>query len=256
LAGIRAAFEENGLEVELSIEQLNNQRDPRAAARFLAEYPLHIQDGPFDLVTTTDDEALEFIVEHPELFPGSPVVFGGVSKGKLLQNLDRGRITDVVEVFADLPMLDLALRLHRDTRRVTVITDGTPFSLDFSERFRQRAARQRDWTFQELSLANSSLRSLLDDLRSLQPGDLVMIASCARDNSGDFLPVTATLQSIADASPAPVYGLAEGADEIRDAFLPSIRPRLIDRKTVRPGSRRDRGPSRGPASGPGSQAGT
>ena len=75
-----------------------------------------------DLIVSSDDEALQFLLKHRvELFGNVPVVFSGVSSPELIQQVPRDVYTGVVEEFDLQGYLDTALRLFPKNRHVFVV---------------------------------------------------------------------------------------------------------------------------------------
>ena len=60
------------------------------------------------------------------LFPGTPIVFCGVNEIQVENELDRNIFTGIFEVTAERDTLNLALRLHPETKKVFIICGNTP----------------------------------------------------------------------------------------------------------------------------------
>src|SRR5690349_5726258 len=76
--GVARQMRDSPFETQLWVEYMDSRRNPSAVEDFLALYHRRYASQHFDLVITTDDEALHLVVDHPEIFAGVPVVFGGV----------------------------------------------------------------------------------------------------------------------------------------------------------------------------------
>ncbi|MBL8237482.1 MAG: response regulator [Bryobacterales bacterium] len=195
--GIHAAFDQDPSVIETRVDFLDRLHLPNADREFLARYRSQYASLHFDLLITTDDDALDFILQNPSCFPNTPVVFGGVSSRRVLDTLPRQRFTGVMEVVADLAMLDLALKLQPQTRRVVLLSSGTATSQYFVDSFTRRAAGA-PWTLEVLDSAVAPLPALLARCHRLGPGDLLFVADLHR-----FRAET----QIAAASPVPIFGL-------------------------------------------------
>jgi signal transduction histidine kinase/CheY-like chemotaxis protein len=206
--GIFRQLREGPVETQVWVEYLDVRRNPTASDDFLRLYSSRYGSRRFDVVLTTDDEALQLVVNHPEIFPGVPVVFGGISDPNYLEDLPRQRFTGVEEGFSELALLDLALRLHQQTRHIYLIVDSTPLAAVFRESFEGRAAKNPPWSLHLLDSRELSLRQLLDRLKSLKAGDLVFLATFAQDKAGVYLPPNQTNREIAESSSVPVYAFS------------------------------------------------
>ncbi|MDQ6733014.1 MAG: PAS domain S-box protein, partial [Nitrospirota bacterium] len=92
----------------------------------------------FDLVITSAYPALRFAVNHRDrLFPGVPIVFIEVVADRLKDKKLPPGVTGVTVIEDAKGTLDLALRLHPDTKTVAVITGTSEF-----ERFWQSAVHR------------------------------------------------------------------------------------------------------------------
>ena len=205
--GIHTALENGSFEVQTWVESMYSVRDPLAEEKFRQRYRQTYADQHFDLVVTTDDEALELVASDPALFPGTPVVFGGVSDRSLVASLPRERFTGVMEVFPEMTMLDLALQIHPNTKRVYLVADGITGSKQFVTSFQHRA-EGATWKLEVLSSENQTFDGIIQRLGQLGSGDLVFVASLFRDKSGAYLASAIHYPQLAAAAPVPVYGLA------------------------------------------------
>jgi signal transduction histidine kinase/CheY-like chemotaxis protein len=207
LEGIHKQFGEAPFEIQTWVDYLDSQRNSNAADLFRLRYREQHAKRKYDLVIATDDDALSLLVNDAALFAGTPVVFGGVSDPGSLTGLPRDRITGVREVFAELAMVDAALRIHPNTRRLFLIGDGSPNSRYFVESLRRRAATAA-WSLEILDGQNLTFDEVLEALRRRSPGDLVFLASLLHDKTGAYLSPARANARMSAAAPVPIYGLA------------------------------------------------
>ena len=75
-----------------------------------------------DLVMVSDNAALEFVLEQRDrLFPNTPIVFCGINSFTPSMIVNRRGITGVAEDMSIIETVDLALRLHPQTKEIIVI---------------------------------------------------------------------------------------------------------------------------------------
>lgn len=114
----------------------------------------------FSLIITTDTGALDFMMRFGERFaPGVPIVFSAVQEGHPLLTHRPPNIAGVVEKIDVEATLDLALRLHPDTKHVFGITDRWQFG-------------GRLQGMVEAALARCEPRPLVEWLVDMKPIDL------------------------------------------------------------------------------------
>src|ERR1700723_250889 len=81
-----------------------------------------------DLVITESYPALQFALGHrDELFRGVPIVFYGVDSSRIAGQQMWPGVTGVTETVGVRATIDLALRLHPNTKIVAVITNGSEY---------------------------------------------------------------------------------------------------------------------------------
>jgi len=69
---------------------------------------------------------LIFSVNTINLFPKVPIVFCGVNNLDIPNIIDREVFTGVIELHSVKETIDLALRLHPETRQIVFIVENTP----------------------------------------------------------------------------------------------------------------------------------
>src|SRR5262245_53693009 len=159
-----------------------------------------------DLVIAGLSSGLDFALEHrEELFPGGPIVFVAVDQRELkVRRLPPDAIG--VPIWMDLRRtLDLALRLHPDTRRVFVIAGSAPFDADWVAEAR-RTFRPDEDRLEFVYLTGLPMDELLERVAALPERSIVYYLHINRDGAGKpFFPAEA-LDRLAARANAPIYG--------------------------------------------------
>ena len=160
----------------------------------------------FDAIITTDNDAFDFILRYrDELFPGTPVIFCGVNQFQPSQLRGAKGFTGVTEVVSMKATLDLALKLHPETRRIVFINDTTTTGrvihnriLDILPDYRQRV--------NFVLLDDVEMPQILATVKQLQRDSLVLFTFFSTDIKGRVWDFDESIMSIAQASPVPIYG--------------------------------------------------
>jgi hypothetical protein len=101
MAGIQEVLAQSGEKLELHVEYLDAMRYPGSttlAADLDRLLRFKQSVNPYDLVLTTDDDALNFVlVRRNDLFSGVPVVFCGVNNADLNRLSRYEKVTGVME---------------------------------------------------------------------------------------------------------------------------------------------------------------
>jgi PAS domain S-box-containing protein len=148
--------------VNFQVEYLESERfESPGYEAGLSESLAGTYAGKLDLVIAISYPALRFAIDHRgQIFPGVPVIFTDVATSRLEGRPMWPGVTGVSENIDVHGTLDLALRLHPDTKNVVIITGTSEF-----ERYWQKVADD------ELRLHASSLKSI--DLVGIPPDELL-----------------------------------------------------------------------------------
>jgi PAS domain S-box-containing protein len=159
-----------------------------------------------DLVIAVMSSGLDFALEHrDELFPGVPIVFVAVDQKEVKP---RRLPADVIGAPVRMDLrgtLDLALRLHPDTRRVFVIAGSAPFDVEWEAEAR-RTFRPDEDRFEFVYLTGLSMDELLARVAELPEKSIIYYLHIHQDGTGNPLIPSAALERLAARANAPIYG--------------------------------------------------
>jgi PAS domain S-box-containing protein len=197
--------------VEIFTEFLDADRfpGPAQAARMESLLREKYASIPIDLTVAVGPQALDFLSRRREsLFPGTPLIFAGISDTSIQQRGMPPNSTGVVSRFDPVRTLELALRLQPDARQVVVVTGASTFDQQWDAVARDQLAPYAD-RLQMTYLSGLPLSRLLDELAQLPRRTIVVYLTIFEDGTGElFIPrdLTAVLS---EAASAPVYGVYE-----------------------------------------------
>jgi signal transduction histidine kinase len=159
------------------------------------------------VIVAVREEALAFLLRHRgDLFPRVPVVHAGIDR-RLLTSL-APLPTDVVGApaeYAFSPTIDLALRWHPGAGRLVVVTGAAAPDRAMEAQLRQELVAFTGRAEVEI-LAGLPMRDVLTSLGELGRNAVVFTPGMFRDGEGrDFTPQQ-SVEAMAAASGAPVYG--------------------------------------------------
>src|SRR5688572_13579817 len=207
---IRETLRRNLDEVEVFAESLDILRFPgpeqqAVVANFLRE---RYAGRRIDAALVIGPASLSFLAERrAELFPGTPIVYGGVRATGVPANLSNA--TGVVSNFDLEESVDLALALQPDARRLVVISGAAPLDRSWNavaqavlEPYRSRIDIEY--------LAGLPKAEVLEQVRRLPRETIVLFLTMREDGAGEvFEDGGAIAHEIAQAASAPVYGVYE-----------------------------------------------
>ena len=205
--GIRTRLLADRAPAEIWVEYLDTQRErgsgtfDRMKTMLQAKYASH----PISVIIAADDAAVEFLHDNDDsLFPDVPVVFCGLNKHALAQQLPRTRFTGVLEQFSVRRILELALRLQPRAQRVFVVSEDTVTAGTLSEAYSELARGWPSLQFVFLDGRALTFDEILRRLRDVSADDLVFTTQFHLDYTGAFQPGDEGVRRIVDASRAPV----------------------------------------------------
>jgi len=150
--------------------------------------------------------ALDFVLKYRDkLFPSVPVVFGAIDKHEAeARTLGKGVLG--IPMTVDLEAtLDLALRLHPDTRRVVVVSGKSRTDAYWAEEAR-RAFRRYETKLDFVYLTGLPLSDLLREVANLPDRSVVYYLHVLEDGLGNAYIPADVARRISAAANAPVYG--------------------------------------------------
>ena len=196
--------------VEVFTEYMDTKRfpmaedEPRLAESLARKY----SRTSMDVVIATDDDAFQFMLaRRQQIFPSASVVFCGVNffDDAMLAGT-QGYFTGLVEAYDVRNTLRTALALHPGAYRIVVINDRSSTGLANS-RILSEVLPEFEKKVSVVTLDDLDMDDLLARVRSLAPGDVVLLMTFNRDKAGRTFDYDESLAMIAAQSKAPIFGV-------------------------------------------------
>jgi PAS domain S-box-containing protein len=135
-----------------------------------------------DLVIAGTYPSLQFAVNHrDELFPGVPIVFGGVSRTRIAGQKMWPGVTGTTLNMDIRGTIDLALHLHPDTNTVAVISNNTELERYMLEEVHAELVRDQN-KVKEVDLVGLPTDQLLQRVMALPPQTIVLFQQIPQDS--------------------------------------------------------------------------
>lgn len=212
--GLRQRLLSSGKEIELSVEYLDTRRFPLAShLGFLAEeIAIKYAKYPPTVLVVSDNDAFDFAMKYRErLFPGVPMVFCAYNDFRPERILGKKNITGVNEAVSFLDTIEVALKLHPDTRTLVFIgsTEEATGLRNFEELERTVFPRFKG-QYALLVLNNHAVTEIGRRLKELSGKAVVFIIGQTRDRlTGRVLTGEEAGQILSAAIPFPIYSFWE-----------------------------------------------
>ncbi|MFK5954304.1 MAG: ABC transporter substrate binding protein [Desulfobacterium sp.] len=159
----------------------------------------------FDVIISSDDNAFNFLREyHKAIFPDTPIVFGGVNNLEAPTTISRDYFTGILEIASRKETLNLALKLHPETKQVVIVTDTTPSGNYSWRQFEPLFIRYPDITFTRID-DRSSISEIEDRMKKLSDDTIAIFTSLYRDKTGRNISLSEGTSRISMSSRRPIY---------------------------------------------------
>ena len=207
-AGIQETFRAENPKALLWVEYLDTKRNTDTSYLSLQAALLRhkLADSMFDLIITTDNDALNFVIKYREsIFHGAPVVFCGVNDFHLSQLRGQHDITGLAENPAFAETMRTALGLHPNTGEFVII--GADQSI--TDLITDDTLRDLEGQFPEIRFTywnNLPARELRKRLQKLEDGQLIFIHGVMRNEEGVLVDYRDKNLFLSNYAKVPIYG--------------------------------------------------
>lgn len=162
----------------------------------------------FDLIIVSDNDALLFTIKYyHRLFYRVPVVFCGINnfKDSLIEKY-RKWFTGIAEETDVEGTINIALRLHPDTKRVYVINDITTTGLAMKKNLLEIFPKFSD-KVNFILLENPDMKELQKEVEKIPPKSIILLLLVNRDRTGNFFAYEESLDLLYPHSKSPIYSV-------------------------------------------------
>ena len=207
--GFKNTLENKLSNYELYVEYMDTKRfDYEKIARELeGVYNQKYKEVPLDLIVTSDDNALNFMLNYgQDFFPSAPVVFCGVNNLARKELTQRDMITGFIEEASIRETIQLMLEIHNNPNRIVVINDDTPTGEANRERLesiRPDFVNKTNFAFWQ----DYSMQELQTKLADLEEDTAVLLLSFNRDRLGQRFTYQETIKQLNPYADVPIYSV-------------------------------------------------
>jgi two-component system cell cycle sensor histidine kinase/response regulator CckA len=159
----------------------------------------------FDVIVSTDDDALDFLALYrDEIFPNTPVVFCGTNTFEPGRLRGRQGFTGIVEDYDLKGTLDLVLRLHPGVRYWALVSGMSTSSLMNQNRFYHLFPHYKN-RITLIDLARMNVPEMIQALQTLPEDTVVIYLSWYKMPDGSFLSVRESTSLVLRYGNRPMY---------------------------------------------------
>jgi ABC-type uncharacterized transport system substrate-binding protein len=169
-------------------------------------YQYKYSNQKIDVIISSDNSAFDFLLKYrDDLFPNTPVVFCGVNNFNENRLTGHTLFTGIAENADIKANIDIALKLHPNTKNIAVITDKASTNPALRNNLAVTVLALKD----KLNLTYIEDRNIADvqkKILKLPSGSIIFLMTPVfEDLFGESIPVTEGARIISSTSKIPIY---------------------------------------------------
>jgi signal transduction histidine kinase len=197
--------------IEVYREVMDLSRFGSHAYQMLLQEFLHAKyaNKKIDVVVAVLGPALDFLLNNGDaIFPGTPIVFCGVERRDIGDRSLPPHVRGILTKREFAPILEIALSLHPQTKRVAVVAGTSEFDRRLLDQARNEFRVYEDRVALTY-LTAVPLQQIITELSQLPPRTIVMFSTLFQDGAGEAFVTHDVAQRVSAAANAPVYGFVD-----------------------------------------------
>jgi signal transduction histidine kinase/ABC-type uncharacterized transport system substrate-binding protein/ActR/RegA family two-component response regulator len=210
LAGIESVLEDGKSNIELHIEYMDTKRviDQNHFNRLFLYYRSKFAQVKIDIIIVSDNDAFNFALRYRDaLFPRIPIVFCGVNVLNEMQSKKVPLLTGVVEEYDMKATLEIALKLHPNTKEVIAVNNVTPIG-DVKKRLFIEAVAAMGKNIKASIIDDPTLADFDRLIKDKGKECVGILLGSFKEKSGATVPVEVSTPILTRYN-VPLYGLLE-----------------------------------------------
>ncbi|OCL27373.1 hypothetical protein U472_07910 [Orenia metallireducens] len=205
--GIRSILGANSENINLHTEYLDTKRiiDKEHINNLYRLFKHKFKDAKFDLIISSDDDALKFLLEYrDDLFSNTSVVFCGISDLDKYSFESKENFSGIEEKLDMKSTIKVALNLHPNIDKVVAITDGTTTGLTNLQMLKV-AMNDIPEPISLITYKLSYLTEVKEIARKLDKNSIIVWLASIKYDSGNLISLTEATKLISKYTNRPIY---------------------------------------------------
>ena len=210
--GIRETLTPTVDDEDIHIEYMDTRRfieDEKYLNKLVELYRYKYQTFKPELIISTDDFALDFLIDHRnEIFGNIPVVFNGINFDPTQKLAGQENYTGIREGDAVQQNLALIKNIHgTELEEILVLGDQSQLSQQLIEKARQFESEQKQNSVKIKIVDDFSFDRFLFDTHNFAKNNAIFITAIHKDSLGRYFSYDSDIPDLTRYSPVPVYGM-------------------------------------------------
>ena len=200
-------------DADFYIEYLNTKRVPFGKKRkkeFKEYLAKKYKNKKFDLIYSTDDDAINFLIKYKDEIFKTPVkvVFSGVNNLSLAPKLNRKEYVGVFERMSPKANVDIAKKVVENLKTIYLIGDDSTTYKAVKKLFTKELT---DHTLKYIYLSSRNIYYITNKLRAAkkESAAIFVMPTSYVDNNGKFIPMHEALELLSSAFQKPIISPAD-----------------------------------------------
>ena len=206
---IESTFRESDQNIEIQIEYMDTKRifEDKYLKQLFELYKNKFKNQRFDAIICIDNNALNFLINHrDDIFPKTPVVFCGVNNfhDSMLKNTNL--YTGVVEAIEVKGTIEIALKLHPETRQIIIYGTDTPTYFANKEIVKKVISSYKG-SVDVRFIEGLNIKEVQDNVQKLSDDSIVLLIASLKDEKGQRIFFRQFAEMVDRVSRVPQYSL-------------------------------------------------
>ncbi len=216
--GVRQICEKEGLILDIEFmdtKRFNTDENYENYYEFLS-YRL-ANTEPYDVILSSDDNALEFLRDHRETLTGDiPIIFFGINNtDTVFSAAGEEGIYGLYETTSIRENLELAMGLVPNAKEFLIITDNTPTGIGDANSYMAYAPQYENMTFTNVDFSQYTLDEFKHYLQNINENQILIYMTMLIDKDGISYTIDEAIDILAENASVPVFrptigGVGEG----------------------------------------------
>lgn len=158
---------------------------------------------PFDIVITTDDNALNFVIEHKkDIFKNSKIFFAGVNNLSVKNKINRNDFTGVFEKKEPIANLNFLKKTVKNLKKVYVVADNSNSANAVMKEYKSSFANIKNLKF--IYINESDLNNVISKIKKYKNSGMLLLTPFSFKWNSKHIDYKIAIEKISSVYKSPI----------------------------------------------------